>query len=550
MIATPVIFENVVYIANGQDPEHGEGVGHLYAIDATKRGDITTTGQLWHYDKIRRTISTASIKDGIIYYPDFSGFLHALDVKTGKPFWVHDMFAAMWSSTMVADGKVYLGDEDGDVVVIQHGGEEAKKILAENAMDSSVYSTVDHRQRRDVRDDDGTTCTRSLKGRRKNDTPVECWCCARALCSSQALRAGTSVTLVTPQAVPVSSWPQFRNTPTLTGVSPSTLPATLKVLWTYDAGGAVESSAAIVDGTVYVGASTGELLALDLASGKAKWKYRAANPDFGIGESSPAVAAGVVYIGDLTGVLHAVDAATGKVRWTFKTGSEIKSSPVVAGNRVLIGSYDGSLYALDVATGKQVWKVETENYVHATPAIWNGVAYFGGCDEIFHGVRISDGVEVVRMSTGAYTAASAAIAGGVAYYGTFANDVVAVDIAAKRVKWRFEDPDRQFPFYSSAAISNGLAILGGRDKMVRAIDLATGKQRWSFATRARVESSPAVAGDRVVVGSSDGKVYVLDVASGKKVWEFESGAGFTASPAIGGGRIVIGDVDGRIYSIG
>jgi outer membrane protein assembly factor BamB len=140
IIATPVIYDNVVYIANGQDPEHGEGVGHLYAIDATKRGDITTTGKIWQYDEIRRSISTASIKDGIIYYPDFSGFLHALDVKTGKVLWRHDMFAAMWSSTMVADGKVYLGDEDGDVIVMQHGRE--KKILAENVMDSSVYSTV------------------------------------------------------------------------------------------------------------------------------------------------------------------------------------------------------------------------------------------------------------------------------------------------------------------------------------------------------------------------------------------------------------------------
>ena len=82
-------------------------------------------GAIWHYDKIRRSISTASIKDGIIYYPDFSGFLHALDVKTGKPLWVHDMFAAMWSSTMVADGKVYLGDEDGDVVV--HAGTAARR---------------------------------------------------------------------------------------------------------------------------------------------------------------------------------------------------------------------------------------------------------------------------------------------------------------------------------------------------------------------------------------------------------------------------------------
>jgi outer membrane protein assembly factor BamB len=140
IIATPVIYENVVYIANGQDPEHGEGVGHLYAIDATKRGDITTTGRLWHYDKIRRSISTASIKDGIIYNPDFSGFLHALDAKTGQPLWTHDMFAAMWSSTMVADGKVYLGDEDGDVIIMQHGRE--KKVINELNMGSSVYSTV------------------------------------------------------------------------------------------------------------------------------------------------------------------------------------------------------------------------------------------------------------------------------------------------------------------------------------------------------------------------------------------------------------------------
>src|SRR5215210_3229369 len=45
VIATPVIFENVVYISNGQDPEHGEGIGHAYAIDATKRGDITESGR-------------------------------------------------------------------------------------------------------------------------------------------------------------------------------------------------------------------------------------------------------------------------------------------------------------------------------------------------------------------------------------------------------------------------------------------------------------------------------------------------------------------------
>jgi outer membrane protein assembly factor BamB len=140
LISTPVIYENVVYIANGQDPEHGEGVGHAYAIDATKRGDITESGRLWHFDKIRRSISTAAIKDGLIYLSDFSGFLHCLDLKTGQPYWTHDMFAAIWSSPMLIDDKVYLGDEDGDITVMQHGKE--LKVLSEQNMGSSVYSTV------------------------------------------------------------------------------------------------------------------------------------------------------------------------------------------------------------------------------------------------------------------------------------------------------------------------------------------------------------------------------------------------------------------------
>jgi len=139
VIGTPVIYEDKVYIANGQDPEHGEGVGHLYCIDATKRGDITTSGKVWQYDKIRRSISTASIADGLLYIPDFSGFLHCLDAKTGQVYWTHDMFAAVWGSTLVVDGRIYLGDEDGDVTVLQAG--KTKKVLGEMNMGSAVYAT-------------------------------------------------------------------------------------------------------------------------------------------------------------------------------------------------------------------------------------------------------------------------------------------------------------------------------------------------------------------------------------------------------------------------
>ena len=94
---------------------------------------------MWQYDKIRRSISTASIVDGLLYIPDFSGFLHCLDAKTGQEYWTHDTFAAIWGSTLVVDGRVYLGDEDGDVVVLQAG--KVKKVLAEMNMGSAVYAT-------------------------------------------------------------------------------------------------------------------------------------------------------------------------------------------------------------------------------------------------------------------------------------------------------------------------------------------------------------------------------------------------------------------------
>ena len=38
IIATPVIYDGYVYVAVGQDPEHGEG--HLWCIDPTKRGNV------------------------------------------------------------------------------------------------------------------------------------------------------------------------------------------------------------------------------------------------------------------------------------------------------------------------------------------------------------------------------------------------------------------------------------------------------------------------------------------------------------------------------
>ena len=84
-------------------------------------------------------MSTAAIHDGLLYISDLSGFLYCLDVKTGDLYWKHDTYAAIWGSPYVVDGKVYLGDEDGDVVILKTG--KTKEVLFETNMESAVYTT-------------------------------------------------------------------------------------------------------------------------------------------------------------------------------------------------------------------------------------------------------------------------------------------------------------------------------------------------------------------------------------------------------------------------
>ncbi len=205
VISTPVVYKDRIYICVGQDPEHGEGEGHLWCINPVKkgeggspelrRGDISpelvlddkgnvvphrriqaaepsdavkpnpNSGIEWHYSKhdqngdgkidfeeeLHRSIGTAAIKDDILYLADFSGLFHCVDAKTGKPHWTYDMLSASWGSALIVDGKVYIGDEDGDVSVFNHSADKDKalrkgedgeyKPIQEINMGTSVYST-------------------------------------------------------------------------------------------------------------------------------------------------------------------------------------------------------------------------------------------------------------------------------------------------------------------------------------------------------------------------------------------------------------------------
>ncbi|MEO0415756.1 MAG: PQQ-binding-like beta-propeller repeat protein [Verrucomicrobiota bacterium] len=138
IISSPVIFDNKIYACIGQDPEHGDGVGAITCIDPSKGNGEDAI--VWQFKGLGRTISTPSIADGLVYIADYAGRLFCLDAKTGELQWEHDTFSHIWGSTLVVDGKVFLGNEDGEMLIFKAGRE--KEELGNISYPAPIYSTA------------------------------------------------------------------------------------------------------------------------------------------------------------------------------------------------------------------------------------------------------------------------------------------------------------------------------------------------------------------------------------------------------------------------
>jgi outer membrane protein assembly factor BamB len=141
-VASPVYAGHRVLIALGADEDSGTHQGGLRAIDARRRGDLTTSGVLWSVlgEAFSGTISQATVHDGLVYAPELSGNLNCFELETGKRVWQHDLLANVWGSPVVADGRLYLRNGDGEVVTMALGRE--KKVLGASGLPDLAHGTV------------------------------------------------------------------------------------------------------------------------------------------------------------------------------------------------------------------------------------------------------------------------------------------------------------------------------------------------------------------------------------------------------------------------
>lgn len=134
--AMPVFVDGRLYVAGGGDIWWGKRQSWLRCLDTSLTGDVTATAQKWSYPLNRHTLSTPAVWNGLVFAADSGQKIHCVDAVTGKPYWTHDIQGDMWSSTLVADGKVYVGTRKKEFIVLVASKE--KQVLSSIILYSAI----------------------------------------------------------------------------------------------------------------------------------------------------------------------------------------------------------------------------------------------------------------------------------------------------------------------------------------------------------------------------------------------------------------------------
>ncbi|WP_251344359.1 PQQ-binding-like beta-propeller repeat protein [Haloplanus halophilus] len=345
------------------------------------------------------------------------------------------------------------------------------------------------------------------------------------------------------------AWRQFGYDDANTGHAPDNTGPTDGVgpRWTFETGGQVSSSPAVVDGTVYVGSNDRNVYALSAADGTERWRFETD----GWVRGGPTVVDDTVYVGNLSGSVYALSASDGTERWVAEQTGTSHPSPTVANGTVYLGSGDGTVYALDASDGSRQWSAAPSDgdsvaLIQGAPAVADGTVYVGSADDNVYALSAADGTERWRFETGADVYTAPTVADGTVYVGSNDEYVYALSAADGAERWRFETNGYAL---GSVAVADGTVYAGDSFGNVHALNASDGSQQWSFRDGDHIMLGPVVVDGSVYVGNKDSNVYALSAADGTERWRYETGDAIRSSPAVVNGTVYIGSWDDSVYAI-
>jgi outer membrane protein assembly factor BamB len=375
-----------------------------------------------------------------------------------------------------------------------------------------------------------------------------------------------------PGASGSADWPQYRFAAHRRGFNPYETAlnvsnaSTLRVVWSYQTGAAIESSPAVVDGTVYIGSDDQYLYALDAATGGLRWRALTGGAVYG----SPAVGNGLVYDTSGDNHLYAFDVATGDVAWSVDLGgfAATQTSPALAGSRVFATSGTQTVFAIDAQTGQTYWSKPLINLGCAldggySPAVWNRVLYQTGCSIPLIALNAGNGAFLWRSDLNPEPTTGPVLARRAAFYPTSAREMRAANASSGAVKWSSPGPATGIPLSYPALSPAGVVYQASYDQTgnpgyLTAWDARTGAFLWTATLPCgSTYSSPTIANGVVYVGyggfGCPSGLAAFDATTGDTLLtKTLGGASFEmrSSPTVVNGMVYIGTDDGTVLGLG
>lgn len=242
----------------------------------------------------------------------------------------------------------------------------------------------------------------------------------------------------------------------------------------------------------------------------------------------------MVVVGTRTGQVVAMDVATGEVLWRKNLPSSSLTPALVDGSRVIISANDGMLYGLNAQNGEQVWQFSTQNpdvSVRGTakPISLDGqTAIFGTADGRIHAINPRSGAPLWTRRIGFATGASQVnrmsdvdgtplIMGRYLYVPSYSGQLAGFDMSRGQLMFTAELASTK-----SMTMQGGLLFGTSTTGDVVAFDAMNGQKAWENSElKHRKLTNPVAIGDYVAVGDLDGVIHLFDNA-GKIVSRVET----------------------------
>ncbi|MBI4264578.1 MAG: PQQ-binding-like beta-propeller repeat protein [Acidobacteria bacterium] len=128
---------NTVFVSHGDENLTGTELGLVAAIDGSQTGAIETT--TWAVRGVEMLYSSPIVDGSRLYQIDGSSTLRAFDTEGGRQLWSQRLGLAQKANPVLADGKIYVGTDDGMFFVVRPQADRAE-VLSRVELPNSTNS--------------------------------------------------------------------------------------------------------------------------------------------------------------------------------------------------------------------------------------------------------------------------------------------------------------------------------------------------------------------------------------------------------------------------